>query len=39
MLGELDEAERAQLWQLLRSMADSIGLCPGTEAEICAETD
>ena len=38
LLGDLDESERAQLWMLLRRMADSIGLCPGTEAELCAET-
>ncbi len=37
LLGDLDESERAQLWMLLRRMADSIGLCPGTEAEMCAE--
>ena len=37
LLGDLDQAEREQLWALLRRMGDSIGLCPGTEAEMCAE--
>jgi MarR family transcriptional regulator, lower aerobic nicotinate degradation pathway regulator len=36
MLSALDEAEREQLWELLRRMADSLELCP-TEAEACAE--
>jgi MarR family transcriptional regulator, lower aerobic nicotinate degradation pathway regulator len=37
MLSVLGEAERAQLWELLRRMADSLELCPSTEAEACAE--
>ena len=37
LLGDLDESERAQLWMLLRRMAELVGLCPGTEAEMCAE--
>jgi len=36
MLSVLTEAEREQLWGLLRRMADSLELCP-TEAEACAE--
>ena len=36
MLSVLDEAERDQLWELLRRIADSLALCP-TEAEACAE--
>jgi MarR family transcriptional regulator, lower aerobic nicotinate degradation pathway regulator len=36
MLSVLTEAEREQLWELLRRMADSLELCP-TEAEACAE--
>jgi DNA-binding MarR family transcriptional regulator len=37
MLSVLGEAERAQLWELLRRMADSLELCPSTEAEACVE--
>lgn len=37
MLSALDESERAELWQLLRRVADSLELCPGTEAEACSE--
>ena len=36
MLSVLSDDERAQLWDLLRRMADSLELCP-TEAEACAE--
>jgi DNA-binding MarR family transcriptional regulator len=37
MLSSLDDAERAQLWDLLRRMADALELCPSTEAEACVE--
>jgi DNA-binding MarR family transcriptional regulator len=37
MLSVLGEAERDQLWDLLRRIADSLELCPSTEAEACAE--
>jgi MarR family transcriptional regulator, lower aerobic nicotinate degradation pathway regulator len=37
MLSVLGEAERDQLWELLRRIADSLELCPSTEAEACAE--
>jgi len=33
MLSTLDEAEREQLWDLLRRMADALELCPTSEAE------
>jgi DNA-binding MarR family transcriptional regulator len=36
MLAALGEEERAQLWDLLRRMADALELCP-SEAEACAE--
>jgi DNA-binding MarR family transcriptional regulator len=36
MLGALGEDERAQLWDLLRRMADALELCP-SEAEACTE--
>ena len=36
MLASLDEAEREQLWELLRRMADALEICP-SEAEACAE--
>jgi MarR family transcriptional regulator, lower aerobic nicotinate degradation pathway regulator len=38
MLAALGEAEREQLWELLRRMADALEICPSTEAEACAET-
>ena len=37
MLSALGEAEREQLWELLRRMADALELCPETEAEACVE--
>jgi DNA-binding MarR family transcriptional regulator len=37
MLSSLDEAEREQLWDLLRRMADTLELCPTTEVEACVE--
>jgi DNA-binding MarR family transcriptional regulator len=37
MLSVLGDAERDQLWELLRRIADSLELCPSTEAEACAE--
>jgi DNA-binding MarR family transcriptional regulator len=37
MLSALGDVEREQLWDLLRRMADSLELCPATEAEACAE--
>lgn len=37
MLAALDEAERAELWELLRRVADSLELCPSSEAQACAE--
>lgn len=37
MLNSLDEAERDQLWDLLRRMADALELCPTTEVEACVE--
>jgi MarR family transcriptional regulator, lower aerobic nicotinate degradation pathway regulator len=42
MLNSLDEAEREQLWDLLRRMADALELCPGNEVEAveaCAGTE
>jgi DNA-binding MarR family transcriptional regulator len=39
MLSALDEGERAELWDLLRRVADSLELCPGTEAEACAQAE
>jgi DNA-binding MarR family transcriptional regulator len=33
MLSSLEGSERAQLWELLRRMADALELCPGNEAE------
>lgn len=39
MLSALDEGERAELWSLLRRMADSLELCPGTEAEACSQAE
>jgi DNA-binding MarR family transcriptional regulator len=38
MLSVLGDGEREQLWELLRRIADSLELCPSTEAEACAET-
>ncbi|MEA2331983.1 MAG: hypothetical protein QOH58_2121 [Thermoleophilaceae bacterium] len=37
MLSVLDDAERAELWDLLRRIADSLELCPNSEAAACAE--
>jgi DNA-binding MarR family transcriptional regulator len=37
MLSVLGDPEREQLWDLLRRIADSLELCPSTEAEACAE--
>jgi DNA-binding MarR family transcriptional regulator len=37
MLSALAEEEREQLWELLRRMADTLSLCPETEAEACIE--
>jgi DNA-binding MarR family transcriptional regulator len=37
MLSVLGEAEREHLWELLRRIADSLELCPSTEAEACTE--
>lgn len=37
MLSALSEDEQEQLWDLLRRMADTLQLCPGTEASACAE--
>jgi hypothetical protein len=34
MLSTLDEAEREQLWDLLRRMADALELCPTSEVEV-----
>ncbi len=39
MLSALDEGERAELWSLLRRMADSLELCPGTVAEACSQAE
>src|ERR671921_1447728 len=42
MLNSLDEEERAQLWDLLRRMADALELCPSNEleaVEACAGED
>jgi MarR family transcriptional regulator, lower aerobic nicotinate degradation pathway regulator len=33
MLNSLDQAEREQLWDLLRRMADALELCPSNEVE------
>lgn len=37
MLSVLGATERDQLWDLLRRIADSLELCPSTEAEACTE--
>jgi DNA-binding MarR family transcriptional regulator len=37
MLNSLEDAEREQLWDLLRRMADALELCPTNEVEACAE--
>jgi MarR family transcriptional regulator, lower aerobic nicotinate degradation pathway regulator len=37
ILSALDEPEREQLWDLLRRMANTLELCPETEAEACLE--
>jgi len=37
ILSALDESERHQLWELLRRMADTLELCPQTQAEACLE--
>jgi len=37
MLSVLGDLEREQLWDLLRRIADSLELCPSTEAEACTE--
>jgi DNA-binding MarR family transcriptional regulator len=37
ILSALDDSERQQLWELLRRMADTLELCPQTEAEACLE--
>ena len=37
MLSVLGEAEREHLWELLRRIADSLELCPSSEAEACAD--
>ena len=37
LLSALDETEQAQLWQLLRTVADSLDLCPGAGAEECSK--
>jgi DNA-binding MarR family transcriptional regulator len=37
MLASLSDAEREQLWELLRRMADALEICPASEAEACAE--
>src|ERR671921_1285033 len=37
MLNSLEHTERAQLWELLRRMADTLELCPTSEVEACAE--
>lgn len=39
MLSALAENERVELWLLLRRVADSLELCPGSEAQACAEAD
>jgi DNA-binding MarR family transcriptional regulator len=39
MLSALDATERGELWDLLRRVADSLELCPGTEAEACSQAD
>jgi DNA-binding MarR family transcriptional regulator len=42
MLNSLDPAEREQLWELLRRMADTLELCPSNEVEAveaCAKAD
>ena len=39
MLSALDESERVELWDLLRRVADSLELCPGSEAQACAEAE
>ena len=39
MLAALDESERVELWDLLRRVADSLELCPGSEAQACAEAE
>jgi len=37
ILSALGDSEREQLWELLRRMADTLELCPQTEAEACLE--
>jgi MarR family transcriptional regulator, lower aerobic nicotinate degradation pathway regulator len=37
MLSALEDEERDQLWELLRRMADTLEICPSTEAEACNE--
>jgi DNA-binding MarR family transcriptional regulator len=37
MLWALNESERGELWDLLRRLADSLELCPGSEAQACSE--
>ncbi len=37
ILSALGESEREQLWELLRRIADTLELCPQTEAEACLE--
>jgi MarR family transcriptional regulator, lower aerobic nicotinate degradation pathway regulator len=37
MLSALSDDERRELWDLLRRLADTLQLCPQSEAEACAE--
>jgi DNA-binding MarR family transcriptional regulator len=39
MLSALGDAEREQLWELLRGVADSLALCPDGEAQSCAQAE
>jgi DNA-binding MarR family transcriptional regulator len=39
MLWALNESERGELWDLLRRLADSLELCPGSEAQACSEVE
>jgi DNA-binding MarR family transcriptional regulator len=39
MLSALGAAEREQLWELLRGVADSLALCPDGEAQSCAQAE
>jgi DNA-binding MarR family transcriptional regulator len=39
MLWALNESERGELWDLLRRVADSLELCPGSEAQVCSEVE